>query len=838
MDFPGRLIAGFLVVILIIIFPLQYIASLNNESIDALVDDRTHQFSNSIREKGFIDKQMYEEYVSFLDATGERYEIDLQDIRPIKGEDVSSVKENSITGVTTLDNNIMPSFMSTNEIQSFATHTHKEDCYAGHNHAISGCTDGYVCHDGSLVISSWHGYTADSEYRFNCSTCDKEIIRFTVDYYSNNTNYFIYTLRWNSYMNDYYLTASNYFIDSDYGDKGYPIVYNIFYMILGGTLPRNAKTLYKNYPAFNFVGTYGDSSWISLVPPPICQIENDNNPICDRVVTSITPTNPSQTVKKGETIITTATATYLDGHTEVVNCTSNYDPNVVGNQIVTLTYTGLVGNAKATGTRTCTIRVMVLPARNLMSITALPEYQTKQRYSMPSFTVRANYDDGTSKVLSSSEYSMLGFNGTNIGLQSVVVIYTEGGVTKSATVNVKVTALMKGCPRCNQTYEFNPDDTDPGCPYCSELIVGIEVTPNYVEVTQGNVLPITVMGIYNDGIKREVTGWISNFDSERIGLQIVTVQYQGYAADITAWVNEGLTKCPVCDTEYPETEEVCPVCSKKVVRIEASPKEVTIMQFEPIPLTVTAYYADGSSGIVDDWAIDRTSVALGTFIATVSYKGVSDTIRLTVLSINSIECPICHTIYNLSENPKGCPLCSEEIIGIEAYLTSGTNLVQLGTTPAIAVILIFRDEHREFAGDSYELENYNSRELGIQTVRVLYKSFATTIIIEVVNRLDAITCPNGHVYYKNSDGTDPECPFCHEAGDISQIAYFDITYTTELLDTLYSMGVYHIQEGNYISVIVTKRDKSLIYRLQNIFFSTSMLGKKKRFIYGGEVKNE
>lgn len=584
MDFPGRLIAGLLVVVLILIFPLQYIAGLSNESVDTLVDDKTHHFTGSIRAKGYLDTEMYEEYTGFLDTTGEKYDIELQDILPVRGEEYSS---------------------SNSDASKTASHE-----------------------------------------------------------------------------------------------------------------------------------------------------------------------------------------------------------RVSYNEIQTMTLT---------------------------SITALPASQTLPKYSNPSFTVKANYKDGTSRILSDSEYSVTDFNNENIGLQNLTLSYTEDQITKTTIVNVTVTALLKECLRCNQIYELNPDDTDQGCPNCREHIIGIEVTPDIVELIQGDNLPITVMAIYNDGSREEVIGWESYYNPERIGLQIVTVQYRGYAADITVWVGEGLIKCTICDTEYLASEDSCPVCAEKVVRIDASPKDIAIMQYESTPLNITAYYADGSSQIVDDWTIDRTSVTPGTFEATVTYRGVSDTIRLTVLSINSIECPICGTIYDMSDNPKGCPICSEEIIGIEVYLTSGSNLVQLGTTPNIAVILIYGDDHREFATEGYTLENYNPDELGIQTVTIIYKGFIATIIIDLVNMLDTITCPNDHVYHKNSDGSDPGCPFCHLGREVSNIAYFDITYTDEILDRLYSTGEYYFQEGNYISVIVTKKDKSLMYRLQNTFFSTSMLGRKKRFIYGGEV---
>lgn len=831
MDFPGRLMAGFLAILLLFIFPLQYIAQSNTENIDTLIGDRTHELTDSIRRKGYLNKQMYEDYVGYLDTAGERYDIEIQDIKAVKGE------EHSYNGIQN-DRRGTASFErmshNHNEIQSFAAHIHTEDCFAGHNHEISGCTDGYVCHDGKLIRSLWHGYTNDMDIRYRCSICEKIIIRFTADWFSTNTNYFIWTLRWNSNANDYVLTKSNYFIDSDYEDKGYPVVYNLFRDANNNQLPLDAKKLYKNYPAFNFVGNFSDSSWISTVRPPKCEIPNDTNPICNQVVTSITATNSNQTVNKGNPIITTATAAYLDGHTAVVNCTSNYNPNAVGSQTVTLTYTGLVGNAKTTGTRTCTINVTVKSLKDLASITVTPASQSIQKYTAPSFTVRANYSDGTNKLLNSSEYSMTGLNARKTGTQNVTISYTEGGITKSATVKVTVTVLQRECPKCSNIYELNPDDTDPGCPFCEELIAGIEVRPDVVEVMQGESLPVTVDAIYNNGSRKTVTAWTSNYDSQRTGMQTVTIEYGGYAAIITVWVSDELIKCPVCDTKYPPSES-CPVCAEKVVRISASPKEITVIQYETVVLAVTAFYADGKSSVVDGWAVDTSTASPGRFMATVSYKGASDMIILNVLSINTVECPICGTVYELSENPKGCPICANELTGIEAYLTSGTNLVQLGIIPDIAVIIIFRDEHREFAEEGYQLENFNPQELGIQTIKVLYKGFSTTVIVEVVNMFDTTICPNGHVYHKNADGTDPGCPFCPMSEETGKVIYFDITYTTEILDIVYSMGEYHFQEGNYISIIITKKDKSLLYRLQKTFFETSLLGRKKRFIYGGEV---
>lgn len=572
-------------------------------------------------------------------------------------------------------------------------------------------------------------------------------------------------------------------------------------------------------------------------PKAFCNIEEDNNPICNKVVTSISATPTTQTVTKGQPINLTVKATYVDGHTEEIkNYKTNYDSSKIGTQTVTITYTGLVGNAKTTGTRTCTVTVTVKSDKKLTSISVTPTSQTIQKYSNPILTVTAYYDDGTSKVLSSSDYKVSGLNVAKIGTQNITLTYTDEGITKSTTATITVTPLIRECPRCHNEYELNHDDSDPGCPFCKEIIIGIDVSPDYIEVIKGESLPIAVVAIYNDGSREVITGWTSNYNPERAGLQIVTVEYGGHGKEITVWVNERLIICPVCNTEYPESESECPVCAEKVVSIIADPAEITVMQYEPIVLTVTAIFANGDSRDVDEWSIDKNTTSPGTFTATVSYKGVSTTIKLTVLSLFSIQCPICGTIYDISENPKGCPVCSEKLIGIEAYLPSGSNLVQLGTTPTIVVILVFRDEHREFAYDGFTLEGFNPNQLGEQTATVRYKEFYTTLVLEVVNMADTITCPNGHVYYRNADGTDPGCPFCNTSEEISKVIYFEITYTTDILNEVYSNGVYHFDKGNYISVIVIKKNKSLLYRLQKTFFGTSLLGRKKRFIYGGNIQ--
>lgn len=978
MDFPGRLIAALLAIILVLLFPLQYIAKASESNTDSYISDCTEQFTDVIRNKGYLEVSVYEAYVRTLDASGELYDLEIEDIHPVTGEEVALYEEDDEDNVSLtsnynensnykdnkyMDNNYkdsnyidnyynasslsinnlfvnwnnslqlamngsigkidlsLPKMNQNDEIQSFSAHVHTPDCYVGHNHEASGCFIGYVCHEGSYLTIDMSFEGDVTYFNLRCSACGKIVARvYRVPGYSTASYHACFgaVSTYKTTYGTYELVSTEGFLYSDGSTRGGDSPWCIDYFnaiqnyYFGSVRTIGYQQLYTSFPQFIRTLPYGYNSGRIITTPPVsCPYENDPNPICNQVVTSITPTNPSQTVKLGENIITTALATYLDGHTGYVNCTSNYNAYVGGTQTVTLAYSGLVGNARTYGTRTCTINVTVI-SKTLQYIVATPASQVIPRYGAMSLTVTAFYSDCTSVPVSYGQYELSNYSTAQIGgPQTISVYYRDGGITRSTTVNlyvdyvtsitvtpndlsvykytesipatitanylysgskvltggvtasgytpslignqvvtfyytenditvsatamVRVLPYYKICSVCGNLYYMNADDTDPGCPYCKDIITGIEVSPEDIEILQGEALPVTVKAIYKNEISKTVYGWTSDFNTNIIGLQLVTVRYGAFEEKIYVTVKERGILCPICGNTYLSSEGSCPVCREKVVGISVAPGALTVEQYGSIDLEVIATYADGSTKPVTDWSVDCTTAKPGVYKALVTYHNYSAEIMLTVLSQFMVTCPYCNTPYDSGEHPEGCPICFKTITGIEAFPSNGSNLVQLGRTPDISVVLVFKDTHREIAKDGYTIEGFLPSKLGSQTITVKFKEFSCTLQLEVVNAVKAIVCPKGHIYYPNENGTDTGCPFCVVEAEHLTVYYYDITYLSEILEVMYTEGVYYFDGGNYLTVRATKRDISLVSKIQKMFFKLTLLGRKRRFIFGGEV---
>ena len=857
MDTLGRIFAIFIAVILIFILPLQYIAQNQGDVASSIINYSTREFTDTARQQGYFTLDEYNKLLDDLVSTGEHYSVDIQVSQPISGintannintelvhnhshiEDkkealvlptLSSLKKNNTTQVST-------------GLTLLATHTHTASCYVGHNHTASGCV--YHTHSGSS--SSYGGcYTVrvDTPYSYTCGTCGGSgrrscpggSTRTDSQYYSNGETYCSV-------------------------DKSYPSA-NVTWTkcnVCGATLVTTKVWSCSHLGSSTYYGSHstiscsscGGSGRISGTTTSYslgCGLSTgyncgystvDSTPICDRVVTSITATSPTQTIHNGETLITTATATYLNGTTGTVNCSvSGYNPKQAGNQVVTLTYNGLVGNARTTGTRTCVVNVLVI-LRNLVSITVSPSSLSVTRYSQPLITVTALYDDGTSEVLNSG-YLLTGFDNTKLGLQPVTVKYTENNITKTKNIEINVTVLTKLCPVCGTIYDLDVNDTDQGCPVCAGTITSISATPTELKVTKGQALDITVTATFKNGTRGIISGWASNYDPSLIGYQSVKITYDGFSTAVMVNVIDKKI-CPICSTEYELNEDGsdpgCPICSKEIVSISSTPRNITVNRNSEISITVLGTFKDGHTEDIPGWSTSFTTDKVGTYEAVIIYKGVTDIIQVTVVDDSFITCPICGLSYDFSDNPKGCPVCSVTLTKIEASLRNNGTQILYHSELNLEITLIYKDNHRETTYTGWEVEGYNPDLMGVQTITVKYNGLNTLLTIEVVKNPYLTRCSNcGSEYYLNEDFSDPGCPYCGASNSNTTIDYINTVYTSEILETLYEEKIYYLKNGEYITVKVTVSQTSVSAKLRNIFNVIRLEDRKKEsYSYGGEV---
>lgn len=704
MDFPGRMIAIVIACILVILFPLQYLSQVYGMNIDYNVDNQVRGLSNSIRDCGYLDIEMYEEFIQKLDMSGERYTIDIEDIHPVTAKEVGLTEGGTSEGFIKAN--------SINHMTAFAAPF------------VNGKSEMPTVALTFTGFASNVKTTETSTGSMNVTEIEKTLDEISVT----------------------------------------PIEQIIFM---------------QGSPTFTVNAHYTDGSSMSLSQ--------------DRY--SVSP----------------------------------LDASVPGEKNITISYT------EDTTTKTAEVKVYV---DDLESITVSPDTLTVEKYTDQSelpVLLTASYLYALDQPIAGG-YSISNYTPDVIGEQTITISYSENGTTRTTHAKVYVTGLHKTCPRCGTFYEIEEDDTDPGCPVCRNTLVEISVTPDYVEVEQGHTLPITVLATYSDGSTGIIGGWTSDYQPDRIGMQTVLIEYGGLSDELTVWVCEPMITCPFCQTQYTISEGRCPTCSEIVVSITVSPAAITLARYETIDLTVMAEYADQSIRPVTEWSIDKTTTEEGTFTATVSYENATATITLTVLPLTTITCPICGLLYDRGEYPSGCPVCSTTLTGIEAYLTSGSNLIQYGSTPDMAIIKVFRDTHREITYEGYSFEGYKPFLLGEQTITVYFETFSTTLDIEVVNILNSVTCPDGHVYYLNEDGSDPGCPYCESSENLGEeVYYFDITYTDEIMEKVYHEGIYEFDHKNFITIRVSKTDQSLLTKIQSTFFRTAMFGRKRRYIYGGKV---
>lgn len=200
--------------------------------------------------------------------------------------------------------------------------------------------------------------------------------------------------------------------------------------------------------------------------------------------------------------------------------------------------------------------------------------QTVYRNDQLITTVAATHVDGSiTTVVASTNFST-----SNLCQNQTVTLsytFTVDGTTytKTCTITVTVVPRNKTCAR-GHTYNLNTDGSDPGCPYCKAWLLSLSVvTPSNgkLSIFRGTTLEengVEVKAIYLDGHAELLTeGYLSNLDSNYIGIQTVTIGYKGKSVSIQVTVKRNLTKCTVCGRFYElhpdDSDPGCPYCAAR-----------------------------------------------------------------------------------------------------------------------------------------------------------------------------------------------------------------------------------------------------------------------------------
>lgn len=238
-----------------------------------------------------------------------------------------------------------------------------------------------------------------------------------------------------------------------------------------------------------FDHSLGVDRWIHT-----CGFDEDGTLDCDKIITSLVPTHSEQTVYVNDPLITTAIATYRDGSTATVLCTTEYENSVIAkDKEVTLFYIYIIDDidhtysAKITITaiprnKTCPkghtynlnadgtdpgcpyCRVWVESLRIINPTTSPIVITIGTTLIGNNVRLLATYMDGHTEEVSSGYIDNLDIH--YLGTKPVTIGY------KGASLTVLVTTVCARivCDICGYEYNLYPDGTNPGCPRCIQKI--------------------------------------------------------------------------------------------------------------------------------------------------------------------------------------------------------------------------------------------------------------------------------------------------------------------------------------------------------------------------------
>ncbi len=482
-------------IVVIILFPIVYFNQKQDITIQQQVNNEILSFSGDVKEKGYIDKDDYEQLVERLQQLGGVYDIKLshthQSLEPEyrirTPAEVIDEQNTEYTGTNERNyfdvNTELPDVYDpvyegnvnteTNETvladaedkPAGPNHIHGDDCYNGTKHVHSGSSSsGGGCYTKKTTTTV---YCSEP-----CSMTDYNYHNIKQEYLSGE---------WKCSAGGTHVTQ---LWSCTCGGGGWNVAGPLCCAGSGGGhiydwhyyCPGHSTTTYQ-LNCGKTEGKYYDEHG------------NEVGPICDQIIVSLEATHPEQTVYLNSSLITTARATYQDGSEKTVVCITDLSTSeIVTDKTGLLIYSYELDGI--TYVKHCSIKITVIPnnktcpeghvynldGSNDPGCPYCREWiRTLEVYTPTSGNISiyrgttlpengvvllATYYDGHTEFVYDEYIDNL--DRYYVGFQLVKLSYKG----KNTTLNVTTKRNIVKCPVCNNWYELYPNDEDPGCPYC------------------------------------------------------------------------------------------------------------------------------------------------------------------------------------------------------------------------------------------------------------------------------------------------------------------------------------------------------------------------------------
>lgn len=691
MDSPLEIVVDIVIaILLILIFPLIYIGQKQDALTQSIVEIKTDELIQEVRSKGYIDREMYENYIEEITSTGVLYDVSMEHTHQVlepeyrfrTPEEVMEEQDRKFTGENVytyrpvyseipyvedpIDNSGLTMNEETNEsiledavrTPADPNHVHTADCYAGHVHSGSKSFTYSHSHTGAC-----RNYLSRADAIVTCRSCNKNYVWTNAAYY------------WNTDTNSQQVI----YIDTS-GSK------NCIYC-----RSSNLQVTMKN--------NYSYSCYYN--------IDEDKDGYHDTVPNGVVKLYPGQSAPQSQ-----EQATYTDG------CYQYHKTKYLSDSFEYYQYGGL---NKSSAWRA--FNTMVYTNR-FQGYCTVPEFYYIGLYSsnesldineLPTYAYVAYQayisDDGSLHFRYSGYWVDSSFRHTSIGPGFPQTMSIDEFISNVSAVNsffkksigLDLNARLEPDPSSTITwYNTRYKDGSYYTPYintceydhslgvngwvpicgqvedktiiCSEKIVSLQPTHPIQAIYVGEPLITTANATYQDGSTNIVlcnTSFTSDVPTINETVTLTYTDARGNVLTCTITVTV-IPKMKTCENGHDYNLNVdgsdpgCPYCKAWLKELEIyipQPPSITIYRGTTLQengVTLLATYLDGHKEYVaTDYLDNLDKYYVGIQDVTIGYKGKYVNLTVTTKR-NMVLCPICNRYYELypDDSDPGCPYCA------------------------------------------------------------------------------------------------------------------------------------------------------------------------------------